>query len=130
MSSSTAVVAIVSGDELKTHITETVDFLAQSPIDQINKLWFNRAIAKGSDAKVTLNEIVTGLAKSKKTDDQVKIAKRIQTFLDGTPLKEYDVMGRIYKVWEQQQAAYDALTPEELKAYNELTPEQLAEHYF
>ena len=130
MSSSTAVVVFVPRAEVNNLAIETVNMLVQTPINKIPKASFIGYLKQGSYEKDTLNEIVTALAKSKKTDDHEKIAARIQSFLADTPLKEYNVKARMNEVWAQQQTAYDGLTPEELKAYNELTPEQLAEHYF
>jgi hypothetical protein len=130
MSSSTAVVLFVPQAQKMELVQETVKMLVTTKVDMIEKKAFMRILTQGSDPAITLEEIVTALAKSKKTDDHDKIAARIQTMISETRLKGFNVQAHMENVWTQQQAAYDALTPEELAAYNALSPEELAEHVF
>lgn len=130
--SSTTVCLFVPQAQVQNHIKNTVDTLVTTPPAQIDRRWFLLCLTQGAHGvKDTLDAVVTALAKSKKTDDHSKIAARIQDIIASAPaLKGYKVEARIDEVWAQQQAAYEALTPEELAAYNALTPEELAEHSF
>ena len=130
MSSCNSVVVYFPPAQLNTLVKDTVTTLVETPVQKLDKIFFLGCLKQGNGARNTLNEIVTALAKSKKTDQHLKIATRIQTFIADTPLKEFDVKARINEVWDEQQAAYDRLTPEKLAAYNALSPEELAEHSF
>lgn len=112
-------------------VDNLVHTLITTPPKQIEPRWFLRCLAQGNGVRNTLDAVVTVLAKSKSTNNQAAIAARIQTIITSVhALQGYQVEARIHEVWAQQQAAYEALTPEELAAYNALTPEELAEHSF
>lgn len=117
------------------HISElvknTVETLVTTPVTRLDRKWFLGCLTQGSSVTNTMDQVVVALAKSKKTTDHRNIAARMQTLINGVPaLEKYKVEARMEEVWDQQQAAYEALTPEELAAYNALSPEELAEHSF
>lgn len=131
MSSSTAVRVYVPKTQVQDLVKNTVNALVTTPPAMIDRKWFLGCLTQGEGVKDTLDAVVTALAKSKKTNDHSAIAARIQSIILQVPaVKGYKVEDRIYEVWDEQQAAYDALTPEELAAYNAFTPEELAEHSF
>lgn len=134
MSSSTAVVVsrIVPKDKEIELVKDTVKMLVETPVDMLDKKFFLSCLTKGSNTRNTLIEVVKLLAKNKTLhpSDITDIGECIQTFINGTPLKDVNVCGILDEVNAQQQAAFEALSPEELAAYNDLKSEELAEHVF
>jgi hypothetical protein len=133
MSSSTAVTVsrIIPKDKQVELVKNTVKTLVETPM-QFNKKTFLACLTQGSNTRKTLIEVIEKLAKNKTLhpSDLTEIGERVQSFIHGTPLQDVNVLGIFDEVNAQQQAALEALTPEELAAYNALSPEELAEHAF
>lgn len=130
MSSCTTVVKFFPKDEMDSLVKAVVDVLVSIPADSLKKVDFLRWLHQGSDPSIVLEEIVTALAKSKKTTDQDKIGARIQHLISGTTCSDFNVKAHIQMVNDQQDAAFLALTPEQLKAYNDMSEKEFLEFSF
>jgi hypothetical protein len=131
MSSVNTLVFYIEPETIQATPVDVVKSFEKSLDNPATLTWFLSCLRKeGAYQPELLRAIVVELAKSKTVDDHSKVAKRIQKYISKTSLKDFDVTGLMNEVWDQQQAAYEALTPEELAAYNALSPEELLKHSF